>query len=142
VCSPPVLKDTVDLHVEDRSRWRGFREGVTNVSTVDALVFHSAKSEEKAQAGLLDARGVGVVQSTDLATASGTVTDATGLFGFGFVGLDVVSPHPIEDKGVGRSRDRVGKHTLLSELVELFVLACFPFRPVGGTSEGSSRKFV
>jgi hypothetical protein len=30
----------------------------------------------------------------------------------------------------------------LSELIELFVLACFPFRPVNGTSEGSSRKFV
>jgi hypothetical protein len=77
-----------------------------------------------------------------LVTANGTVTDATDLFGFGFVGLDVVSPHPIEDRGIGRSGDRVSKHSLLSELVELFVLACFPFRPVNGTSEGSSRKFV
>jgi hypothetical protein len=61
VCSPPVLKDAVNLHVEGLSRWRSFREGITNVSTVDALVLQSAKSEEKAQAGLLIARGVGVV---------------------------------------------------------------------------------
>jgi hypothetical protein len=142
VCIPPVLEDAVDPHVECLRRWRGFRKGVTNISTVDTLVLLGAKSKEKAQTGLFHTRGVGVIQSTYLATSSGTVADATSLFGLGFVSLDVVFPHPIEDGGVGGRGDRVSKHTLLGVLVELFVFACFPFRPVISSSEGSSRKFV
>jgi C4-dicarboxylate transporter len=59
----------------------GFREGVTNVGAVDTLVLQSAKSEKKAQAGLFRTRGVGVIQRMLLATTSGIITDATGLFG-------------------------------------------------------------
>jgi hypothetical protein len=81
--------------------------------------------------------GVGVINSTYLAPTSGTVADATDL-----VSLDVGSPHLIEDGGIGRSTDRVSKHTLLSELVEFLVLARYLFLPVGSSIEGSSRKFV
>jgi hypothetical protein len=86
--------------------------------------------------------GVGVVKSTDLTTTSRAVADAVGLFCVGSVGVDVVNPHPIESGINGRSRDRVIEHTLLSDLVELLVLARFPFQPVSGTSESTSRKFV
>mgnify|MGYP002809507245 CR=1 FL=1 len=122
MCSPPVLKDMVDPHVESLRRGRIFCEGITDIGTVDALVREGAKSEEEAQAGLFHAGGVGVVKSTNLATTSRTVTDATGLFGLGFVGLDVVRPHPIEDGGIRRSGDRVSEHTLLSKLVVLLIL--------------------
>jgi hypothetical protein len=79
VCSPPMLKDTVDPHVESLRRGRSFCEGITDIGTVDALVLEGAKSEEEAQAGLFHAGGVGAVKSTNLATTSRTVTDATGL---------------------------------------------------------------
>jgi hypothetical protein len=62
--------------------WGRFREGVTDIGAVDALVFQSAKSEEHAQAGLFRTRGVDVIQCTYLATTSGAVTEATP-FGYG-----------------------------------------------------------
>jgi hypothetical protein len=129
VCSPPVLKDMVDPHVESlRTGW-SFCEGITDIGTVDALVLESAKSEEEAQAGLFHAGGVGVVKSTNF---------ATGLFRLGFVGLDIVCPQPIEDGGIGRSGDRVSEHTLLIKLVKLLTLARFPFQSVSSTGESSS----
>jgi hypothetical protein len=137
-----VLEDTVDPHIECLRRWRGLCEGISNVGTVDAFIFEGAMSKEKAQTGLLHTGGVGVVKSTYVATTSEVVADTMGLFRLGSIGLDVVSPHPIENGGIGRSRDRVIEHTLFSELVELLVLARFPFRPVSGTNESSSRKFV
>jgi hypothetical protein len=79
-----------------------------------------------------------VVKSTNLATTSRTVTDATAFLHLSFLGLDVVCPHPIEDGGSGRSGDRVSEHTLLSKLVKLLILARFPFRPVSNTGESSS----
>jgi hypothetical protein len=142
VCSPPVLKDMVDPHAESLRRGNSFCEGITDIGTVDALVLEGAKSEEEAQAGLFHAGGVGVVKSTDLATTSKTVTDATDLFRLGFVGLDVVCPHPIEDGGIGKSGDRVSEHTLLSKLVKLLILARFPFRPASSTGESSSSEFA
>jgi hypothetical protein len=142
VCSPPVLKDMVDAHVESLRRGRIFCEGITDIGTVDALVLDGAKSEEEAQAGLFHAGCVGVVKSTNLATTSRTVTDVTGLFRLGFVGLDVVCPHPIEDGGIGRSGDRVSEHTLLGRMVKLLILARFPFRPVSSTGEISSCEFA
>jgi hypothetical protein len=63
----------------------GFHEGVTSDGAIDTLVLQSAESEEKAQAGLCRTRGVGVIQRMLLATTSGIVTDATGLFGLGSV---------------------------------------------------------
>jgi hypothetical protein len=71
VCSPPVLKTPINTHVESLRGWGSFLVGVTVIAV---------KSKEEAQAGPFHTRGVGVIQGTSLATTSGTVTDATGLW--------------------------------------------------------------
>jgi hypothetical protein len=59
-----------------------------------------------------------------------------GPLGMGFVGLDGVSPHPIEkQRGSG---NRVANILC----VKLFVFVRFPFRPVSGTGDETLRKLV
>ncbi len=120
VVDPSFVEGPIWLHVESLFRWRGFREGITNISSIYNEVLRHGNRVEQARAGLVNAIGISFVKDLDGAQAAGTIAHALRLLAT-IKRLDVVGPDKMEDGVVLIHRDGVTKHGLFVILVKLKV---------------------
>ena len=120
VVDPPFVEDPIWLHVESLFRWRGFRKGITNISSIYNEVLCHGNPVEQAKAGLVNTIGISFVKDLDGARAAGTIAHASRLLAT-IKHLDVVGPDKMEDGVVLIHRNGVTKHGLFVILVKLKV---------------------
>ncbi len=120
VVDPPFVEGPIWSHVESLFKWRGFREGITNISSIYNEVLRHGNCVEQARAGLVNTIGISFIKDLDGAQVAGTITHASRLLAT-IKRLDVVGPDKMEDGVVLIHHNGVTKHGLFVILVKLKV---------------------